>query len=439
MRDRDRRWGEMLARLKPAERARLLGRLPPDAAREIAHVFESWALDGQLPPKGDWRVWLIMAGRGFGKTRAGAEWVTRMARRTGRTRIALVAATTEEARNVMIEGPSGLLACADPRRRPKWEPSRGKLTFASGAEAFVYSADNPESLRGPQHRYAWCDELAKWRHGPAAWDNLIMGLREGPSQRVVVTTTPRPVPLLKRLLADPATVRTGGRTRDNVHLPEAYIAAVEGSYAGTRLGRQELDGELIEDADGALWTRDAIDAARSDRSEAERTLVRVVIGVDPPASSEGDACGIVACGQARDGTAHVLEDASVDRPSPERWAAAVADAAWRWRADRVVAEANQGGEMVGAVLRQHDRSLPVTLVHASRGKSARAEPVSFLYAQGRVKHAGIFPALEEQMCGMTIGGGYEGPGRSPDRADALVWALTELMLAKRGEPRVLLL
>lgn len=467
-----RRLGEMLAELEPRARGRLLARLSPEMRREVAHLFQEWALDGQVPPPGDWRVWLIMAGRGFGKTRAGAEWVTKIARKTGRIRIALVGATIEDARRVMVEGPSGLIACAAPNRAPRWEPSLNRLSFRSGAQAFVYSADNPESLRGPEHRYAWCDELAKWRDGEAAWSNLMLGLREGPRQRVTVTTTPRPGTLLKRLIADPATVRTGGRTGDNFHLPASFVAAVETMYAGTRLGRQELDGELIEDAEGALWTRAMLEAARvrlapgggagharpDDRDSsmpptplhhravpggppplAGEDFMRVVVGVDPPASSSGDACGIVVCGSDHDGTGYVLEDASVEQPSPERWAAAAAGAAMRWRADRIVAEANQGGDMVRSVLHQQDRALPVTLVHASRGKSARAEPVALLYAQGRVKHAGAFPALEDQLCGLTIGGGYEGPGRSPDRADALVWAMTELMLTRSTPPRVRML
>ena len=372
----DRRWGEMLTRLTDAERSKLLGRLSPDVRKDVAHVFDSWALDGQLPPKGDWRVWLIMAGRGFGKTRAGAEWVTKLARKTGRTRIALVAATVEEARRVMVEGPSGLLACADPKRPPKWEPSLGKLTFRSGVQAFLYSADNPESLRGPEHRYAWCDELAKWRDGRAAWDNLMLGLREGPYQRVVVTTTPRVNPLLKRLLADPKTVRTGGRTEDNIHLPESFVAAVEAMYAGTRLGRQELGGELLEDVEGALWTRAALEEARVESSCKREELVRVVIGVDPPASERGDACGILVCGIDRAGAAYVLEDASIGEAKPERWTAAVCRAAARWGADRVVAEANQGGDMVRSVLKAADAGLPLTLVHGSRSKAARAEAVS---------------------------------------------------------------
>jgi phage terminase large subunit-like protein len=459
--------GEILARKDADECERIYARMSPEERKDLRAAFDEWAQLGQMPPPGDWRVWLIMAGRGYGKTRAGAEWVTKIARRPGKRRIAIVGATMDEARSVMIEGPSGLLACADPRRPPRWEPSRGQLTYKSGAVAEIFSGENPDGLRGPEHQYAWCDEIAKWARAEESWANLMLGLRQGKDQRVLATTTPKPTKLLKTLLRDPATVQTGGRSADNLYLPKAFLKAVEAMYAGTRLGRQELDGELIEDAEGALWTRAGLEACRvegrgapldfarderahQDRSSrAERSavegrslsfeLVRVVIGVDPPASDRGDACGIVACGLARDGTGFVLEDASVAQPSPERWAAAVGRAAARWGADRIVAEANQGGDMVRSVLRQYDRALPVSLVHASRGKAARAEPVSLLYAQGLVRHAGAFPELEDQMCGMLIGGGYEGPGRSPDRADALVWALTELMLNHRPEPRVLLL
>jgi phage terminase large subunit-like protein len=476
MNARMRRLGEMLAALEPHERRKLIRRLPPDMRRHVAHLFSNWAIDGQVPPPGDWRVWLILAGRGFGKTRAGAEWVTKVARRTGRIRIALVGATIEEARRVMVEGPAGLLAVAARGRTPKWEPSLNRLSFPSGAMAFLYSADNPESLRGPEHQFAWCDELAKWPDGERVWPNLMLGLRQGKDQRVVVTTTPRPVKLLKQLMADPKTARTGGRSRENIHLPESFLEAVEGMYAGTRLGRQELDGELIEDVEGALWTRGAVEGCRvpeilpgtgrwqrealTEGGQSSNALgagapstigfadgppprsgedfSRIVIGVDPPASSGGDACGIVVCGLARNGTGHVLEDVSVESTSPERWAAAVGAACERWRADRIVAEANNGGDMVRSVLLTHDPALPVTLVHASRGKAARAEPVSLLYARGRVRHAGVFPKLEDQLCGMTATG-YRGPGRSPDRADALVWALTELMLKRRAEPSVRML
>lgn len=427
-----------LAGLPPAEAQAVLAQIDPATLRELAHGWNALARAAQQPPPGDWRVWLIMAGRGFGKTRTGAEWIHRMARRHGKTRIALVGATIDEARAVMVEGASGILATGSPERRPVWSPSLGRLDWRSGAQAFLYSAQSPDGLRGPEHRYAWCDELAKWGHGGSlAWDNLMFGLRQGADQRVIVTTTPKPGDLIKRVLADPATRVTGGRTTENYDLPRAFVEAVTTRYGGTRLGAQELDGELIEDVAGALWTRAMIERALGDSPLAGTVpdLSRVVVAVDPPASATGDACGIVACGIDAEGVGHVLDDASVENASPQDWARTVSDCAHAWGADRVIAEANNGGEMVRATLHAHDPALPVVLVHARRGKGARAEPVALLYEQGRVRHRRAFPALEDQLCGMTPGG-YEGPGRSPDRADALVWALGELMLRRRGVPGV---
>lgn len=271
----------------------------------------------------------------------------------------------------------------------------------------------------------------------AAWDNLVMGLRLGECPRILATTTPRAVPLLQRLLAEPDVAITRGRTEDNAdHLPPRFLRDVRRAYGKSLLGRQELDGELVADLSGALWTRALLEDCRE--AAATSPPVRAVVGVDPPASAGGDACGIIVVALGEDGVARVLADASLQKPSPERWARAVARTAEAWRADRVVAEANQGGAMVASVLRAADVALPLRLVHASRGKVARAEPVAALYEAGRVRHAGCFPALEDELCGLIAGGDYQGPGRSPDRADALVWALTELMLGRRGEPRVLL-
>jgi phage terminase large subunit-like protein len=344
-----------------------------------------------------------------------------------------VGATEEEVRRVMIEGSSGILNTAPIGGKPVWEPSRGVVTFPSGAQAFVYSAANPDGLRGPEHDYAWCDELAKWAKDEATWDNLRMGMRRGKRPQIVVTTTPRNRRLLKKIKAAKSTAVTQGKTTDNVHVPQTYLAALNEDYGGTALGRQEIDGEMIEDVEGALWTRGLIEGCRV---EDVPGLRRVVIGVDPPASAGGDACGIVAVGLDENQNGYVIADASVSGRSPEGWAAAVAGLAARVGADRVVAEANNGGDMVASVLRAADYGMPVRLVHASRGKCARAEPVSFLYERGRMRHAGAFPDLEDELCGMMSGGGYEGPGRSPDRADALVWAVTELMLGvRRGEPR----
>ena len=424
-----------LAALSAAERATLIRSLSAAVRLELAERWSGgWAQPGQEAPAGDdWRIWLIRAGRGFGKTRAGAEWVTQIAADPEAT-IALVGATAADVRRVMIEGPSGLRAVAKTGQTPRYTVSRGEVRWPNGARAFVYSADVPDQLRGPEHHAAWCDELAKWRRGDAAWDNLMMGMRRGPHPRVLVTTTPRPTNLMKRVLRAKGLVETRGRTRDNPFLPDAFVDHVEDAYGGTALGRQELDGEMIADLAGALWSRAMLEACRGD---APDDLVRVVVGVDPPAGSAtegeiGDACGIVAVGLDGDGMAYVLADASVSAASPEAWARAVAGCAAQHRADRVVAEANQGGAMVRSVLLAADVALPVKLVRASRGKVARAEPVATLYERGRVRHCGRFAGLEDEMCGLVAGGGYHGPGRSPDRADALVWALSELCLGRRG-------
>ena len=364
----------------------------------------------------------------------GAEWVRSLVTDHSGARFALIGATINEARSVMVEGESGMLAtcCGD---QVVWEPSLRKLSWSNGSVATLYSASEPESLRGPQHDFAWADEIAKWPHGIATWDNLMLGLRLGDSPRVMATTTPRPVPLVRRLVKEAGVARTSGSTGQNVmNLPREFIDGVTGLYGGTRLGRQELGGELIEDVAGALWTRDLLEARRVQSAPG---MKRIVIGVDPPISAHGDACGIVAVGSGTDGKAYVLADHSVQGASPEGWARAVAAAVEAWHADRVVAEDNQGGNMVESTLRAADLTMPVRRVHASRGKSARAEPVAALYEAGRAYHVGAFPELEDQMCGLVTGGGYGGPGKSPDRADALVWALTELMLGKvRPGPRV---
>ena len=430
-----------LIALKPRARRALLAKMSIIQQKRLRHYWHLWAHEGQLPPASAWSVWLILAGRGFGKTRAGAEWVRAVAEADPAARIALVAASLNEARSVMVEGASGLLAIAPRGKRPKFEPSRRRLVWPSGAQAMLYSAGEPESLRGPQHSHAWCDELAKWPQvggrAEAAWDNLQLGLRLGNLPCVVVTTTPRAVPLLRRLLGNDEVVTTRGSTFANkANLARGFIRSVQKQYGQTSLGRQELNGELIEDIEGALWTREMLETARE--ASASSPPVRVVVAVDPPASATGDACGIVVCALGEDGIARVLADCSVEKASPERWARAVAGAAQAWSADRVVAEANQGGAMVASVLRAAEISLPLKLVHATRGKVARAEPVAALYEAGRVRHAGIFPQLEDELCGLIAGGRYEGPGRSPDRADALVWGLSELLLGRRTTPRILL-
>ncbi len=428
----------LLARLTNEEQAAFLAGLSSFDLEKLMHSWKVWARPDQIAPKGHWATWMIMAGRGFGKTRAGAEWVRSIAEQNGDARFALVGANFAEVRTVMVEGESGLLSIAPSFNRPLWEPSLKRVQWSNGAEARLYSAAEPEGLRGPQHSHAWCDEIAKWMNNAgqavATWDNLKMGLRLGKWPQTVATTTPRPVPLVRKLVKDSAAVITKGRTIDNeLNLPEAFLTAMAIDYAGTRLGRQELDGELIEELEGALWTRSMIEACLIDEVPS---FVRIVVAVDPPASANGDACGIIVAALGHDRKAYVLADCSTEKPSPEKWARAVADAAALWDADRVIAEANQGGAMVKSVLQAADISLPVKLVHASRGKVARAEPVAALYENDRVHHICAFPRLEDELCGLMIGGAYEGPGRSPDRADALVWALTELMLGKKNEPRV---
>lgn len=428
-------WLELFAGLPEWRQRQMLRAMPDRLARRFSEEWSWQAHDGQSEPGGDWRVWLMLAGRGFGKTRAGAEWVSERARACPNARIALVGATLDDVAKVMVEGESGLLAVARSGERPRWSPSRLTLEFASGASAFAYSAERPDKLRGPQHHFAWCDELAKWSNAQGCWDNLRLGMRLGARPRIVVTTTPQPVAMLKRLIDAKDSAVTGGRTVDNPHLPEDFLIAMAEQYGGTRLGRQELDGTYLEEAEGALWSRATIEACRVG-PDAERGLARVVVGVDPPAGICRDACGIVVAGLGRDGLAYVLADATVHGASPEGWAAAVVRAAEAWGADRVIAEANQGGEMVGSVLRAVEKHLPVKLRHARDAKGKRAEPVAALFETGRARFAGSFGELEDQLVGLMPGGGYDGPGRSPDRADAMVWAIAELMLGRSSVPRV---
>ena len=430
---------QAMAGMSPDQLREFLDKCGPRGVLLLDAAFDLWASEGQLPPAGEsWRVWLMMAGRGFGKTRAGAEWINNLAQGSAK-RIALVAASIDEARNVMVEGVSGILNIARKQRtRVTWEPSRGRLTWQKGTVAQLFSGDNADGLRGPEHHVAWCDELAKWRQADEAWNNLQMGLRAGPRPRALVTTTPRPISLLTRIKADNWTVATGGRTRDNVSLPKAFIEVMMATYAKTRIGRQELDGELIEDVEGSLWPRALIERCRD---EMPARFDRVVVGVDPPAGPSpgsgraGDACGIVVCGRLGE-KYYVLADESVAGLGADVWARAVVVAAARWRADKVIAEANNGGTMVAEVLRIADHGLAPKLVHASRGKVARAEPIAMLFEAGRAFFCGGFPELEDELAGLQIGGGYDGPTRSPDRADAMVWAMNELSQARASVPRI---
>ena len=414
-----------------------LNGLSEGALLALPYLFEFWALEHQLPPEGDWRTWVIMGGRGAGKTRAGSEWVRAevegaMPLDAGRSRrVALVGETIDQVREVMIFGDSGILACSPPDRRPKWESTRKRLVWPNGAVAQVFSAHEPEGLRGPQFDAAWADELAKWKKAEEAWDMLQFGLRLGDNPRQVVTTTPRNVGVLKTILANGSTVVTHAATEANsAYLAKSFLQEVRARYAGTRLGRQELDGVLLEDAEGALWTSAMLEDCRV---EDVPSLDRVVVAVDPPVTGHAgsDDCGIVVVGAVTQGPpqewrAYVLEDASVSAASPTVWAEAAIAARDRHGAERLVAEVNQGGDLVENVLRQVDPLVPYRSVRASRGKTARAEPVAALYEQGRIKHVRGLGALEDQMCRMTSRG-FEGKG-SPDRVDALVWALQDLMV-----------
>jgi phage terminase large subunit-like protein len=420
-----------LASLPEGLRDSLIASLSPNEALALLHDWRFWARSNQLPPEGRWRVWLLLAGRGFGKTRTGAELVrSRVATRSAR-RLALIAPTAADARDVMVEGESGILTISPQWDRPHWEPSRRRLTWPNGAIATFYSAEEPERLRGPQHDAAWCDELTSWRY-PEAWDMLMFGLRLGDDPRVVVTTTPRPTALLHALINDPTVVVTRGSTYENrPNLAPAFLDQIIRKYQGTRLGRQEIEAEILEDIPGALWHRAMIEAARARSAPA---LARIVVAIDPAATSGGtaDETGIIVAG--RDGIGHgwVLADLS-GRYRPAEWAKTAIAAYRAHRADRIIAEVNNGGEMVEATLRVIDPNLPVAAVHASRGKASRAEPVAALYEQGKVHHLGAFPQLEDQMCNISRAGygRVDAPGlrSSPDRADALVWALSDLLVA----------
>jgi len=432
-------------RLSPPEQKLFLARLDRG---ELSAWLSDWAQFShwhQRPPDvaqggGPWRTWLILGGRGAGKTHAGAQWVRAIAlgeppyaeRRAGR--IALIGESEHEVREVMIEGVSGLLAAHRLHERPTWIPSRRRVEWRNGAVAQAFSAEDPEGLRGSQFDAAWADELAKWRQAEATFDVLQFALRLGEQPQQVVTTTPRPIALLKNLVADPSTALTRAGTNANArHLSRAFIDHVYERYAGTRVGRQEIDGEIVEDRPNALWSRALIEACRV---AAAPPLVRVVVAVDPPVSSGkgADACGLVAAGRSEQGDVYVIADETVSGLSPAG-SAARASALWRRpEAHALSAEVNQGGDMVRAVIGEADRTVPVIPVRASRGKWLRAEPVSQLYEQGRVKHAGVFPALEDEMCDFALEG--LSSGRSPDRLDALVWAVSSLTFAGKGEPRV---
>jgi phage terminase large subunit-like protein len=410
-----------------------IGRLDARELAALGHEWPVWARPEQLPPPGRWTTWLYMGGRGAGKTRAGAEWIRARVANGASRRIALVAATAADARDVMIQGESGLLAISPDWDRPDFEPSKRRLIWPNGAVAKLYSAERPDALRGPQHDTAWCDELAKWTYLEQAWDNLQLGLRLGALPQQVITTTPRALAALKSIIARSDTVLTRGTSYDNrANLAPAFFAEIIRRYEGTRFGRQEIDAELLDDIAGALWTRRMLDAARLAPGTAPPQMARVVVGVDPSGTRGGDdrdSVGIIAAGKGIDGHGYVLADFTCSL-SPAGWGRRIAEAASAHRADCVVAEANFGGAMVESVLAAANVRARVKMVTASRGKIVRAEPIAALYEQNRIKHAATFPALEDQLVALTTDG-YVGGG-SPDRADAMIWALTELMLQENA-------
>jgi phage terminase large subunit-like protein len=417
----------------------LLSRLTHAELSELAAHWPMWARPDQLPPQSDWTTWLMLGGRGSGKTRAGAEWVRGLAtssswagpKITGP--IALVSETISAARAVMVEGVSGLLSVHPHGQRPLFHRARNELEWPSGMRAQLFGAADPQSLRGPQFGAAWCDELAKWTSGQAAWDMLQFGLRLGTRPRQLVTTTPRPCAHLKRILADSATVITRAKTSDNAdNLSPAFLGRIVERYRGSVLGRQELDGELIEDDPDALWNRSQIGRARL---ETHPELERIIVAIDPPVTghARSDACGIIVAGRAK-GRAYVLEDASIWPAAPYKWAKRATQAYHQHDADCIVAEVNQGGDMIANMIAQADPAVPVRAVRATRGKWTRAEPVATLYARGLVHHCGFLPELEDEMC--AFGRDGRAAGKSPDRVDALVWALTELVLGPNHAPRI---
>jgi phage terminase large subunit-like protein len=410
-----------------------------DNAPGLPFRWDFWARPNQLPPAGDWVTWLLQAGRGFGKTRVGSEWVRGEVEAGRRGRLALVARTAADARDVMVEGESGILAISPPWNRPKYEPSKRRLTWPNGALATLYSADEPDLLRGPQHDGAWVDELAAWRF-PDAWDQLMFGLRLGDDPRVVVTTTPRPTRLIRELAKSPTTRVTRGRSSDNrANLPAVFFDKIIEKYQGTRLGRQELDGEILEDNPGALWQRKNIDDNRITKLPDIR---RIVVAADPAVTSNADSdeTGIIVAGMDGQSPAHfyILDDLSLSA-SPDSWARVLVLAYLRQKADRIIGEVNNGGDLIETIIRHVEiEGKPVGLsasyksVHATRGKAIRAEPISALYEQNRVHHVGAFPQLEDQLCDWDPSTSMD----SPDRLDALVWALTELSGDPAGPIRI---
>jgi len=408
----------------------LVASLSPEKKAELLQLMEvaqyRWTIQArpaQLAPEGDWTTWLIKAGRGFGKTRAGAEIVRQW--KDQMPIFHFIGATAGDARDIMIEGPAGILACSPPWDMPKYEPSKRKVTWKNGARALIFTADEPDRLRGPQCHAAWCDEIAAWRYAEESWDNMMMGLRLGTHPRVIATTTPRPTKMIRALIKDPSVFVTSGTTYENrANLAPSFFETIIRKYEGTRLGRQELNAEMLEDIEGALWSLAMIDQARV---KVAPELVRMAIAIDPAVTStkESDETGIIVGGKSSDDHFYILEDLS-GIYTPQNWASLALSAYDKWKADRIIAEVNNGGDLVETVIRNINKNVSYEKVNASRGKIRRAEPIEALYEQGRVHHVGSFPKLEDQMT--TYTGDPREP--SPDRMDALVWLCTFLMEIK---------
>lgn len=408
--------------LPASEREKAIAELSSEQAAELLYDWKFWARPNQLEPAGDWQFWLVLGGRGMGKTRLGGEWVRSKVESKQARRIALVAEDAGDARDVMVEGDAGILAISHPNWRPVYEPSKRRLTWPNRAQATIYSAADYETLRGPSHDLAWCDEVFKWRYAQQTWDNLMLGLRLGDKPRCCITSTPRPTPLLKMLQADSHTVTTVGTTYENRgNLSPSFFSHIIQKYEGTRLGRQELLAHILDDVPGALWRLSLIDQFRI--AKAPPDLIRIVVAIDPAvtATDESDETGIVVAGLGKDQHGYLLEDRS-GRYSPDEWARVAIAAYDHWKADRVIGEANNGGDMVESTVRTVRKNLSFSKVWASRSKQTRAEPVSALYEQGKVHHVGGFASIEDEMTTWI-------PGmKSPSRMDAAVWAFTELMV-----------
>lgn len=397
----------------------------------LLYTWQWWARSEQIAPSGRWFTWLLLAGRGWGKTRTLCEWIRGRIESGRYGRVALIGQTAADVRDVLIEGESGLLAISPPWCHPKYEPSKRRLTWPNGAIATTYSGDSPDQLRGPQHDTVACDELAKWQYPQETWDNMEFGLRLGPQPQVCVATTPRPIPVIRALRDDPTTVRPTSNLNTYTNLANVnplFIERVVKKYEGTRLGRQELNAEILDDNPDALWKRTTM--IEPYRVPSAPDLVRIVVGIDPTATATGDEAGIIVAGLGANGHGYILEDRS-RQGTPTEWASSAVTAYHHHRADRLIAETNNGGEMVVLTIRTvpEGKSVAYKGIHASRGKYTRAEPVSSLYEQGKVHHVGAFPQLEDELCSWTPG------DDSPNRLDALVWALTELMIKRAPDEK----